>query len=346
VRHSIISWDCCYRNFFHTAFTLSNQEFDADDYEVIYVEQRTEIASDRFNRQLGLSSLSDVVRALEKHINVRAVYMGDDLEAPLHWGRAVNRGIQASRGEVVSVMDGDLLLERDFLSKLNNEHSNSPRAVVNLHRRMVPHAIGVAPEHWTEQRVTFEACLDACPDRDRPLPKSPNNYGPMISARREHWDAISGYDEHRIWSTGLSLLGTDVTRRLEIQAGSRAYLLPDTVCVHPWHPVGFRRDTLSARRILSLQRELIEWASSNATSHWRERLAITESVYGENRRLVERVIRSDVAQPSAKPTRTKQMTAWLSSLAAKSLNREFRQMRGEVAKTVRNTVRSMSSGNR
>jgi hypothetical protein len=342
MKHSIISWDCCYRNFFHTAFALSDQDFNVDDFEVIYVEQRTQAASDRFNRQFGLSPLSDVVKALEDRMNARALYLGDGPETPLHWGRAVNLGIGASRGEVVSVMDGDLLVERDFLARLDQEHSKSSKAIVNLHRRMVPKPIGVSTVHWTEQRVTFDACLDACPDRDQPLPSSANNYGPMISARREHWEAVGGYDEHRIWSTGLSLLGADVTSRLEIRVDSTAHLLPDVVCVHPWHPVGFRRDTLSARRILSLQGELIESAKTNRVSNWNDRLATTEAVYGKNRRLIQRVIRSDAAQPSATPTRLKRTMGWLSRTAARLLNREFRQIRGELG----NAVRSRLPGNR
>jgi glycosyltransferase involved in cell wall biosynthesis len=342
VRHSIISWDCCYRNFFHTAFSLSDQEFDFDNFEVIYVEQRTKAASDRFNRQVGLSSLGDVVRTLEDRMNIRVLYLGDGPDTPLHWGRAVNLGIQASRGEIISVMDGDLLVDRDLLSRLDREYLKSSNVIVNLHRRMVRRAFGAPRDRWTEQRVTFDACLDACPDRDQPLPDHVQNYGPMISARREHWDSIGGYDEHRIWSTGLSRIGEDVTRRLEIQLDARSHLLPDTVCVHPWHPVGFRRDTFAARRMLSLQGDLIEWARSNKVSDWKDRGATTEALYGRNRRFIERVLKSDVAEPSVTPTRLKRMRAWLSGIAARLLNREFRQLRGELASAVRN----MLSGNR
>jgi hypothetical protein len=167
------------------------------------------------------------------------------------------------------------------------------------------------------------------------LPGSVQNYGPMISARREHWQSIHGYDEHPIWSTGLSRIGEDVTRRLEIRLDTRSYLLPSTVCVHPWHPVGFRRDTFAARRMLSLQEELIEWAGRNQASDWRDRLPTAEALYGRNRRFVDSVLASDVAQPSIRPNRIRRLSASLSGLAARLLGGEFRQIRGELGSLVR-----------
>jgi hypothetical protein len=335
MRHSIISWDCCYRNFFHTAVALSDQEFDFRNFEVIYVEQRTKTASDRFNREMGLSSLGDVARTLEDRMNLRVIYLGDGPDTPFHWGRATNLGITASSGEIISIMDGDLLVDRDFLSKLDIEHRRSSKAVVNLHRLMLAGPIGVSRDRWMEQDVTFDRCLDACPDRNQPLPGSVQNYGPMISARREHWESIHGYDEHPIWSTGLSRIGEDVTRRLEIRLDTRSYLLPSTVCVHPWHPVGFRRDTFAARRMLSLQEELVEWAGHNQESDWRERLPTAEALYRRNRRFVDSVLASDVAQPSISPNRIKRLTALFSGVAAKLLNREFDQIRGQLATVLR-----------
>lgn len=344
MRHSIISWDCCYRNFFHTAVALSDQEFDFRDFEVIYVEQRTETASDHFNRHMGLSSLGDVARTLEDRMNIRVIYLGDGPDAPFHWGRAVNLGITASSGEILSIMDGDLLVDRDFLAKLDREHRRSTKAIVNLHRRMLAGPIGVSPDRWMEQVVTFGQCLAACPDANQPLPRSVENYGPMISARREHWEAIHGYDEHPIWSTGLSRIGEDVTRRLEIQLDTRSYLLPGTVCVHPWHPVGFRRDTFAARRMLSLQEELIEWAGQKQASDWRDRLLTAEALYDRNRRFVDSVLASDVAQPSISPNRIRRLTALLSGVAARLLNREFGQIRGQLAAVMRRMLSNRRKG--
>jgi hypothetical protein len=335
MRHSFISWDCCYRNFFHTMFALSEQDFDPDRLEVIYVEQRTRAQSDEFNRRLGLPSLGDTAKSLENSLNVRVLYLGDARNVPFHWGRAVNLGIASADGDVISVMDGDLLVERDFVSRLDKEHSKDAGAIVNLHRRMVPAPIGVSRERWTQQQPTFAACLAACPDRDQALPTAVQNYGPLISARRAHWEAIGGYDEHKIWSTGLSRIGEDVTKRLEAHLDTASHLLPETVCVHPWHPVGFRRDTFAARRMLSLQGALIQWACRNSISSWKDRLQVTQRTYDENRRFVDAVLRSEVANPSVRPSRLTVAREWVSGIAAKLMNREFRQLQGEVGQALR-----------
>jgi hypothetical protein len=270
-------------------------------------------------------------------MNIRALYIGDGPNAPFHWGRAVNAGMEASRGQVISVMDGDLLLEGDFLQKLDNEHATGRVSVLNLHRRMVPRPIGVPRTRWTEQQIDFAACLASCPDRDDPLPDRPNNYGPMISARREHWNAINGYDDHPIWGSGLSLLGTDATRRLEIRTGVESRLLPGTVCVHPWHPVGFQRTTLGARRILSLQETLVKWAVEHQAGDWKERRPFARLLYDQNRKFVNRVMRSPVAYPSSMPTPTRRMVAWLSASTVRLARGEFRELRKDVEQALRAT---------
>jgi hypothetical protein len=337
--HTIISWDCCYRNFFHTAYALSEQSYDPDEFEVIYVEQRTKEASDRFNHQFGLPALGDVVRDLQSRINIRALYLGDDEDEPLHWGRAVNHGIGKSTGAVISVMDGDILVENDFLTRLDEEHGRSEPQILNLHRRMVQAPLRVPRAWWMKQRVDFRSCLEACPDRYDPIPAVANNYGPMISAGRSLWEAIGGYDEHPIWATGLSRIGEDTTRRLEIEAGDSSRVLPRTVSVHPWHPAGFRRDTFAGRRILSLQGQLVDWAREHKTSHWKERLPVTTVLFNENRRFMERMISSDVANPSINPSASRRALAWMSGVAARLRNREFRELRGQLGTVIRGLKR-------
>jgi hypothetical protein len=52
----------------------------------------------------------EVVDGLKDHMSIRVLYLGDGPDIPSHWGRAVNPGIQASRNEIISVMDGDVLV--------------------------------------------------------------------------------------------------------------------------------------------------------------------------------------------------------------------------------------------
>ena len=61
--HSIISWDCSYRNFFHIIDGLLNQKFSKDNFELIYIEQRSKNHANNFNHQFGLKSLEDIAGA-------------------------------------------------------------------------------------------------------------------------------------------------------------------------------------------------------------------------------------------------------------------------------------------
>jgi hypothetical protein len=105
----------------------------------------------------------------------------------------------------------------------------------------------------------------------------------MISAWRDAWKAINGYDSHKIWSTGLSRLGQDVTARLELYCNVKSTVLPDTVAAHPYHPMDFHRLTLDSVRILTMQNKLIEYARKNHTVSWKKRTTFANEVYHKNR---------------------------------------------------------------
>ncbi len=297
--HSVISWDCSFRNFFHLIDGLLMQEYDRDQFELIFVEQRTKEVADAYNHDLGLKSLWDRYEEVRSRMNIRVVYLGDPPSVPYHLGRCNNRGIEVARGDIISIMDGDLLVPPDFLKKLEEYHGRQV-AVVNLYRHTAKYPVGASKENWTEQTVDFDLCLEACPTRNDPVPRRVDNKGPLISALREHWEAIGGYDLHQIWSTGLSRLGQDATARLEILTGVESTALPDTFAVHPFHPAGFNHNAVSSRKILGLQQDLIDWARSNREYSWRKRTPYTEKVYGKNRWLVDKMIHSERLLSSGK----------------------------------------------
>jgi glycosyltransferase involved in cell wall biosynthesis len=297
VKHSIISWDCSFRNFYHLIDGLLAQKYDRDKFEFIYVEQRSREVADAFNHKLGLKSLWDRYQEVKNSINLRVIYLNDPLNIPYHVGRAVNKGIEEAKGEIISVMDGDLLVPPDFLVKLERYHRKQGTAIVNLMRHTCSRPVGVDKAHWTKQIIDFERCLEVCPTRNDPIPRKVENKGPLISARREFWEAIGGYDIHPIWSTGVSRIGQDVTARLEIFTGVQSTTLPKCLAVHPWHPQGFLRETISSQRMLSLHSELIDWAHSYRQPSWKKRLSYTEQLYLKNKKFVDKMIYSDLKQP-------------------------------------------------
>ncbi len=296
MKHTIISWDCSYRNFFHLIDALLDQDYDKNSYEFIYVEQREKDFADQYNHKTGLKSLSDRLNEVGDKMQLRVEYLGDPPDVPYHLGRTVNHGLALARGEIVSVMDGDMLLSGDFLNKLDEYHANEA-GVVNLERLMATEPVGVPRNRWTEAVIDYDRCLDICEGANAPLPRTVVNKGPMISAHRGDWEAVNGYDEHVIWSTGLTKLGMDVTARLEMHCRVESTALPDRFAVHPYHPEGFSRVTLDSARLLAIQGNLIKWAKEHKAISWSDRTDVTERVYQKKIRLIERMLEDKLSRP-------------------------------------------------
>ena len=75
MKHSIISWDCSYRNFFHLIDSLNQQNYDKNEFEIIYVEQRDQNTADFYNHKLGLKALSDKANEYKNKLNLKVIYL-------------------------------------------------------------------------------------------------------------------------------------------------------------------------------------------------------------------------------------------------------------------------------
>ncbi len=278
VKHSIILWDCCYRNFFHLTGSLAVQDFPRDAYEIIWVEQRSRAESDHFNHRLGLKSLGDTVAQHAGNCQARVLYLNQPASQPYHLGMAVNAGIRAASGDLLTSMDGDMLVRADFLACLTRAHDELG-CVLNLERRRAAHAVGVAPERWTEGVIDFDRCLAASPQAGNPIPGTVKNKGPCISAPCAWWEAVDGYDEHDLWSTGISRAGQDVNARLDLFAGRPARALPGQVAVHPWHPHGLDRNGDAENIVFAAQKRLIDWSREHREPTLPPRRPLLDEVY-------------------------------------------------------------------
>jgi hypothetical protein len=296
MKHTIISWDCTYRNFFHIIDALLDQDYNKVEYELIYVEQRSRKFADQYNHDIGLKSLYDRYREVKGKLQIKVDYLNHDSDTPYHLGLCVNRGLELAKGDIVSVMDGDMLLPVDFLKQLDGFHENN-KAVANIERRMVPEPVGVSLENWTKGIIDYKKCLEQCPDANEPIPAKVSNKGPMISAPYNAWDSVNGYDTHKIWSTGLSRLGQDVTVRLEEYLECESYSLTESVAVHPYHPTGFSRKSLNSVRLLSLQENIIQWTQKNGIFDWNKRKQLTQKVYNDHEELIEAMVNSKLSRP-------------------------------------------------
>lgn len=292
--HSIISWDCSYRNFFHLIDAFHGQEFDKNEYELIFVEQRSKAHANAWNAQFGLPALEDRDRELGAKFNLRTLYLDDDESVPYHLGRCVNKGLEHARGKYISVMDGDQLLEPDFLHKLTDFFQSGVTGVVNLHRRSAVYPVEVdSYTDWTRGASDFKACLGACPDKNQKLSAKVGNFGPMVGASAEHWHEIGGYDESPLWASVLSRAGYDVNVRLEIASKTESKALPNTFAVHPWHPIGGGglRNEKKAKAFFQLQQYVIDWSIANNESTVIARKGIELRLIDENRDIVGEINR-------------------------------------------------------
>jgi len=301
MKHSISSWDCSFRNFFHLVDSLIAQEYPRDQFELIFVEQRTQEYADAFNHRLKLKSLWDKYEESKEKINIKIFYLNDPPVSPYHLGKCLNAGLIQAQGDIISTMDGDMLLPTNFLINLTKFHEQQI-GVVNLVRRMCEYPVGVMTfRDWTKASFDFNKCLIACKDKNRPIPRIAANKAPLISARREFWQMIGGFDPNIIWSTSVSKSGIDVNRRLELATQIESLALPDIFAVHPWHPIGYARKGRKKKdkhvmEYLSIQQKLIDWSVHHNKPHWKQRVVESNRLYAESQELVEQMIHEELLE--------------------------------------------------
>ena len=277
MKHSIILWDCCYRNFFHLTGSLAEQDYPRDQFEIIWIEQRSRAASDTFNHRLGLRSLGETVALHADRCDVRVVYLDQPTSQPYHIGVCVNAGMARARGEIVTRMDGDMLVKPDFLRSLDREMDARP-GVINMDKRGASQPVGVPRERWTEGVIDFELCRAQSPRGFQPIAPTVKNKGPCLAAPRAWYEAIGGYDEHPLWATGISRNGQDLTARLEIYSGVPSRALPDQFGVHPFHPIELNRVGEVETAIFTAQQDLIDWSRAHAAPTLDVRREMVEEV--------------------------------------------------------------------
>lgn len=307
IAHSIISWDCSYRNFFHLIDGILGQDFPLESVEVIFVEQRNQKHADQYNHQFGLKSLSDHKEELKGRLNLRTIYLGQPTTDPYHLGKCVNEGIKLSRGKIISVMDGDMLLTPNFLKDLTEYHQEE-RKIANLFRHSAEYPIGVKSfNSWINANVDLKKCYFGCPTvAKKEIPAKVDNYGPMVSAEKRLWAAIGAYDEHPIWSTASSKAHFDVNIRLQNAANTQSKYLKKSFAVHPWHPIGLaeqdrkHKDYKLSGEILKIQQQLIAHSFENKNKHWKERYTLTESLYNSHLSKFMRLFKDEL-ESFAKP---------------------------------------------
>lgn len=298
MKHTIISWDCSYRNFFHLIPSLSQQDFDPNFFEIIYVEQRSKKFSDQYNHKLGLKSLNDIAEEYSDKINVKICYLNEEIQEPYHLGRCVNKGLELANGEIISVMDGDTLVPPNFLTRLTEEHDKQI-CILNLYRHLSAHPAGVISfSDWKKAEISLSKCIETCFTKYSKITNKYANCGPMISARKEFWDIIEGYDENPFWATSASTLGVDVTRRLEIASDVNRKILQSSYCIHPWHPIGYAKTVRKEqndlfKKYLNIQNNCTQWSIEKKNPSLKSRNIYAKKQYELNQEFIHSIFQAE-----------------------------------------------------
>jgi hypothetical protein len=281
MKHSIVLWDCTFRNFFHLLDSLAQQAYDLGEVEVIVVEQRSRELAEGYARQEGVRSAWEVADDVADRLNVRILALDESMSTPYHPGRLLNVGLQEATGEILSTMDADLLVPAGFLSLLERMHERGQR-VITLHRHQAAYPCGTTVDDWKHQIIDYDLILPTCPDAGVPIPQVNQNKAPLLSARRETWDAIEGYDEHVLFSTAYTCFGRDASVRFNVALGGGQEIPMPIACVHPWHPTEVQRNDMKIRCLYQAQNFAMKWSHTQQAPRVSQRNGYLQNLYGNN----------------------------------------------------------------
>ena len=286
-KHTIVSWDSSFRNFFHLIPSLAELDWGRDRLEVLFVEQRSAATAAAYAAREGCKPIDQIVTEVSDRLNVKVVYLDEDAE-PYHPGRLLNAGIAQASGDIISTMDADILVPRQFLRLLDSLHERG-RRVFTMHRPAAVSPCGTTKEDWKRQIIDYDLVRNLCPEAFGNIPAVVNNKAPLLSARREDWNAIGGYDPHRLFSTAYTMFGRDVSLRFRLLLGEVEVPLP-IFAVHPWHPTEVNRSDQKIAILYAAQQTLMKWSEAQRVSDVRKRQEAANELYRDNRDRIEAAI--------------------------------------------------------
>ena len=294
MRHSIVTWDSSFRSFFHLLPALAAQDFDLAMVEVVLIEQRSRKTALQVAAASGVRPAEAVCEAIADRLAVDLVYLDEPDAVPYHPGRLLNVGLARASGEILSTMDVDLLVPRNFLAVLDWMHAEGD-CIATLHRYDAAYPCGVTVADWTRQLIDHELILNTTLNRATPIPPTVANKAPLLSTRRAHWQAIGGYDDHPLFATAYTLFGRDISARLEILLGKKELPMP-VAAVHPWHPREMQRQAATFQVLYQAQSALIGWSVEHKKPDHAARREVAERLMTQYRPQITEAIRTAEAQ--------------------------------------------------
>lgn len=222
---SVIMVDGGFRENIHSARYFSQQDFPAEDYEILWVEYFDQPAP-----------------ALSGFPKVNVITLGKTGE--YHSSYCFNKGIETARGEVLVIVDADQIVSPGFLSRIWAVHSEYDRLAHYIFR-------------YDEDERNPLAGHDFQELEKRCVLKNPTNYGGCLTVRKQWLVEINGYDMHPVFGSGFHANGLDIYTRLK-NLGLAVRWDETLTLYHPWHPAS----TIAAGQY-EPQKKLIQWRSMN-----------------------------------------------------------------------------------
>ena len=235
VKISVITWDGSFREHMHTIDAFCNQDFPQSEFEFIWVDFYS--SSQRVRQKIG------------KYGNARLMTLDRSDGEEWHLGECLNAGVKNSSGELLVIADGDIVVEPDFLTYVQQSHEKHDDLALFFRRYDEP------------QHASCDASRSST-DYLKHVCKLTNstNYAACLSLKRRDFDRVKGYETHRTFS-GAGANGLEIYNRLR-NAGMVVKWASDKRSYHPWHSASgsVRHDDVSALR---LARQRYNWIIPN-----------------------------------------------------------------------------------
>jgi hypothetical protein len=228
----LLDWSC--RESFHILNFLKHQNISRDMFEVIVIEYYQNISKE-ISAMLDNSIKNDEYPILDQWI-----VMDMPKSCYYHKHLMYNIGIASAKGDIITVMDSDVMVKPSFVLNIINEFKKEENIVLhidefrNINKKFYPF------NYPTFDDILGEGCINNIDgktkgviDRKHDCLHVPN-YGACFSALKKNLIAIGGADEHMDY-LGHICGPYEMTFRL-VNLGLTEIWSDTTFIYHTWHP--------------------------------------------------------------------------------------------------------------
>ncbi len=228
----LLDWSC--RESFHILNYLKHQNISRDMFEVIVIEYYQNISKE-ISEMLNKSVRNDEHPILDKWI-----VMDMPKSCYYHKHLMYNIGIASAKGDIITIMDSDVMVKPNFVLNIINEFKKEENIVLhidefrNINKKFYPFNYPTLDDFLGEGCINnVDGKTKGVIDRKHDCLHLPN-YGACFSALKKNIIAIGGADEHMDY-LGHICGPYEMTFRL-VNLGLTEIWSDTTFIYHTWHP--------------------------------------------------------------------------------------------------------------